>query len=281
MPDWPTFIIKEDLAPGDQAPHPNLPEGIELLRVESSRDPLFEEAYSLLNKQFGAANEMESRKVISRCLEWRAESPDKDGFAMRYEMLVLKVGDAVAAVRDHSVIVSRGEVTVHLSHVLVLPEWRRRGLASLLRTLPVTCAHRVAAEAGVPEAPVSLFCEMDPLDLTVPANRIRRVSYEKAGFLAIPPQHGYMQPDFRSPALIDADPQGPCPVPLDLLFRRVGREDEQEISGKEVLGHVERIYRMYGRNFHPDHMTPCRRWFEGFRITCPDSFPLLPPTEAN
>jgi len=281
MTDWPTFIDPEDLAPGDQVPHAKLPQGIKLHRVESTEDPLFETAYALLDEQFGDANELETREVLEKRLSWDAERIDSMGFAIRYELLVLQVGDEVVAVRDHNAIYYDGEVSVHLSHVLVLPAWRRRGLATLLRTLPVACGRRVAEDVGEPEAPVTLFCEMDPLDLTVAANRIRRISYEKAGFLAIPPVHGYMQPDFRVPALIDTDPHGPDSVPLDLLFRRVGKEAESVILGKELLAHIKRIYELYRRSMKPGHMDPCLRWYEGFRLLCPNSLPLLPPTEAK
>lgn len=281
MPQWPPFINLRDLAPGDLIPHQNLPQDIELYRIESADDPLFESAYHLLENEFSRANELELREVLINRLSWRADQPDDDGFAMRYELILLKVSGEIAAVRDHSAIVSKGEVTAHLSHVLVLPSFRRSGLATVLRTIPVAFARRTAAEAGTPEAPVTLLCEMEPPDHTILANQIRRISYEKAGFLTIPAWHGYLQPDFRAPALIHADPDGPQPVPLDLLFRRVDREKENELSGEESIHHIERIYQMYGRSFHPEHLAPCLRWFEKFKTTCPSSWPLLPPTEAK
>lgn len=281
MSGWPAFIKPGDLAPGDLVPHKDLPEDIELCRIESSDDPLFEAAYQLLEEEFGVANEIEVRDVLIDRLSWRADQTDLDGFAMRYELLVLKVAGEIAAVRDHSAIVSKGEVTVHLSHVLVVPAFRRSGLATVLRTLPVDFARRTAVEVGLPDAPVTLFCEMDPLDHSIPANKIRRISYEKAGFLTIPAWHGYLQPDFRAVALIDADPVGPEPVPLDLLFRRVNREKEIELSGKESMDHIERIYQMYGRSFQAKHMAPCLRWFTEFKSLCPEVWPLLPPSDPS
>jgi GNAT superfamily N-acetyltransferase len=278
MSEWPTFIEARDLAPGDLIPHKDLPQGLELCRIESPGDPLFELAYLLLEEEFGRANEIETRQVLMNRLQWRADQAGNSGMAMSYELIVLKVAGEVAAVRDHSAIVSGGEVTVHMSHVLVLPNWRRRGLATILRTIPVGFARNKAALAGLADAPVTLFCEMEPCDGSDPANRIRRASYEKAGFLTIPTGHGYLQPDFRAAERIELDTNGSRPVSLDLVFRRVGRETESEMSGSEFIGHVERIYEMYGRSFMAEHMAPCERWFVGLRNSSPDRWPLLLPT---
>lgn len=269
-----------DLAPGDLIPHKDLPSDIELCRVESAKDPLFETAYRLLEKEFGQANEIETREVLMDRLRWRADQADEEGFAMGYELVVLKVAGEIAAVRDHSAIISGNEVTAHLSHVLVLPDWRRRGLATVLRTLPVCFARRTAAAAGLTDAPVTLFCEMDQAIQPSLANQVRRTSYEKAGFLAIAPGHGYLQPDFRPTSLILSDPDGSKPVALDILFRRVGREDEREMGGAELCVHIGRIYRMYGRNIAPEHMAECITWFAEFRMVCQSVYPLLPPTTA-
>lgn len=281
MLDWPSFIDPCDLAPGELIPHKNLPPDIELCRVEPADASLFELAYQLLEKEFNLANEIETREVLMDRLGWRVDPVDRGGILMDYELLVLKVAGEIAAVRDHSAIVSQGEVTVHLSHVLVLPQWRRSGLATLLRTLPVTFARRIAALAGVPDPFVTLFCEMDPYDPTSAIHQIRRASYEKAGFLSIPSGHGYLQPDFRSTASIHSDPNGPRPVALDLLFRRIGRENETQINRTELIAHISRIYQMYGRNIAPEHMASYLAWFEKFREHPHEAYPLLPPTATQ
>lgn len=281
MLDWPSFIDPSDLAPGELIPHKNLPPDIELYRVEPADASLFELAYQLLEKEFNHANEIETREVLMERLGWRVDPADREDLLMDYELLVLKVAGKIAAVRDHSAIISQGEVTLHLSHVLVLPEWRRFGLATLLRTLPVTFARRTAASAGVPDAFVTLFCEMDPYDPTSTTHQARRISYEKAGFLSIPPGHGYMQPDFRATASIHSDPNGPHTVALDLLFRRIGREHETQINRTELIAHISRIYQMYGRNIAPEHMAACLAWLEKFREHSQDAYPLLPPTATR
>lgn len=280
MPEWPKYIDPRDLSFGDSVPHPHLPSGIELCRIESPEDPLFEQAYQLLDDEFCRSNEIEPRGVLIDRLSWRADQENENGFAMAYELLVLKVAGEIAAVRDHSAIVSQSEVTVHMSHVLVLPSWRRRGLATILRTLPVNFARRVAAIAGVPDAELTLFCEMDPVVPESPSlsNQVRRASYAKAGFLTIPAGHGYLQPDFRPTSLIHSDPDGPKPVTLDILFRRIGRENEVEISSSELIVHIERIYEMYQRHIAPEHMAACLAWLESFRTLPQKIYPLDKPT---
>lgn len=278
MSDWPSFIDRRDLAPGDVVPHANLPDGIELCRIESADDPLFVSAYRMLEAEFGHSNEIESRDVLTDRLSWRADRGDESGFAMGYELLALKVAGKIAAVRDHSVIISHAAATVHMSHVLVSPEWRRRGLATILRTLPVSFARRTAGMAGVPDPYLTLLCEMDPATPQSMTSQVRRASYEKAGFLAIPSGHGYLQPDFRESSVIESDPEGPKPVALDLLFRRVGKEHELEMSVAELMVHIERIYAMHRRNIAPGHMAACQLWLDAFRNSGPETYPLVPPT---
>ncbi len=275
MSSWPIFVDPADLAPGELTPHKNLPAGIELCRVESPDDPLFEVAYDLFEAEFSHANEIETRATLMDRMSWRL---DQAGLAMSYELLVLKVAGKIAAVRDHSAILSHGHVTVHLSHVLVLPDWRRMGLATVLRTLPVSFARRIASKCGVPEVQITLFCEMDLSDPSCAANQIRRISYEKAGFLSIPTGHGYFQPDFRATSLIHSDPDGAKPVELDLLFRRISREHETEINRAELVVHISHIYQMYSRNVAPEHMAAAHAWLENFRMVSQDIYPLLPPT---
>ncbi|MFA5257851.1 MAG: hypothetical protein WC360_06860 [Opitutales bacterium] len=281
MSDWPKFIDPDDLAPGDSSPHPNLSEGIRLHVVESPGDPLFDLAFRLLDDEFAKAGEMETREVLEKRLLWHPARP-MNGCRLLYRIMLLFAGDECVGLRDHTAILRDdfSDVVVHLSHVLVLPKWRRKGLATLLRTLPMTTAKECARLSGRPGAPVTLFCEMEPLDLSIPANRIRRLSYGKAGFMAVGSHLGYSQPDFRAPPLIDADPLGTRPVPFDFLLRRAGRESETVVPAFETVGCVELIYAMYGVGFRPQDMRPCLNWLADFKAR-PDLFyPLFPPIEA-
>lgn len=278
MSEWPPFIDRRDLAPGDVVPHPDLPDDIELCRIESAEDPLFAQAYRMLEAEFSPSNEIESRDVLGDRLGWRADHMDGNGFAMAYELLALRIAGEIAAVRDHSVIISHTSATVHMSHVLVAPNWRRRGLATILRTLPVNFARRSTEMAGILNPELTLFCEMDPATPDSHSSKVRRASYEKAGFLSVSTGHGYLQPDFRVAAVIESDPHGPKPVALDLLFRRIGHEHEREVSAAELMVHIERIYGMYQRHIAPAHMAACLEWFEKFRNSAQETYALVPPT---
>ena len=279
MSRWPAFLQPGDLAPGDATPHPGLPEGLELHGVTSSGDPLFETAYALLDEEFGAKGEMETREVIESRLAWDPTKP-VNGCGLKYDLMLLMVGNECVGLRDHTAIYKPGasDVVVHLSHVLVIPKWRRKGLAAILRTLPVITARNCAKAVGKPDLPVTLFCEMEPIDLSIPANKIRRTSYESAGFLAIGAGLGYMQPDFRPPSAIDADLFGSKPILFDILYRRVGREGAHTISGADVLASVESIYAMYSAGFRAKDMAPCLRWLDGFRAHARAEYTLYPPT---
>jgi hypothetical protein len=281
MTRWPHFIESRDLAPGDSTPHPALPDGIGLHIVESPADPLFATAYALLDEEFGAKGELETREVLTERMKWDPKKPTGGCRMLYHLMLLMKDGECVG-LRDHTAITSDGcdAVVVHLSHVFVVPKWRRKGLAPILRTVPVITARQCAALTGKPDAPITLFCEMEPIDLSIPANKIRRTSYGQAGFRAIGAGIGYMQPDFRPPAVIDADPMGSTPIPFDILFRRIGREEETLISGCEVVTDVELIYAMYSAGFREGDMAPCLNWLRTFKTTYAPEYTLYPPTEV-
>lgn len=281
MTRWPHFIESRDLAPGDSTPHPALPDGLRLHIVESTADPLFETAYSLLDEEFGAKGEMEAREILAARMKWDPKKPT-GGCRMLYHLMLLMKDDECVGLRDHTAITSDGcdAVVVHLSHVLVVPKWRRKGLAAILRTVPVITARKCAELVGKQDAPITLFCEMEPIDLSIPANKIRRTSYGRAGFLALGAKLGYMQPDFRPPAAIDADPEGSKPLPLDILFRRIGRETETIIPGGEVAANVELIYAMYSAGFRESDMVPCYRWLKQFKSILAPEYKLYLPTEV-
>ena len=219
------------------------------------------------------------------------------------------------AVRDQTAIVNcRGEqpiAVVHLSHVLVDPKWRRTGLSGWLRAWPLQTARECLSAAGCPTtSPITLVAEMEhpsrlnqPAGLPLPqgegrgegegidqarngrvsaatenARLIRLKAYEKAGFKKIDPRTvDYFQPDFRPPAEIDSS-DGPKPLPFGLVVRRVGREQENAISGSEVRQIVESLYTMYGEGFRDSDMAIVWRMLESYP---PDNaeIALVPPTQ--
>jgi hypothetical protein len=230
-----------DLAPGDVRSETLKLEDYEQYSIRSIRDPWFEPAYQALWSEFGAKGEMERRETL--------EARFKLTPSMVYEMILVRKDGEIAAVRDHTIIPSAGEVVVHLSHNLVMPKFRRTGLAGWMRALPVVSARQLS-----PGDFVTLAGEMEYDDKRDPDRGIRLLAYEKAGFLKIDPSRvSYFQPDFRDPASIDAS-GGAKPLPFQLIVRRVGREDVLTINGNEVRRVVQGIYRMYAAQFRPQDM---------------------------
>jgi hypothetical protein len=230
-----------DLAPGETRSASLDFEAFEVHTIRSTRDEWFETAYQALWDEFGAKGEMELRETL--------EARFKLTPLMVYEMVLVRKDGEMAAVRDHTIIPSAGEVVVHLSHNLVLPNFRRTGLAGWMRALPVVSARQLS-----PGDFLTLAGEMEYDDGKDTDRAIRLKAYEKAGFLKIDPGAvRYFQPDFRAPAIIDQT-GGARPLPFQLLVRRVGREDELTITGSEVRRTVQAIYRMYAAQFRPQDM---------------------------
>jgi GNAT superfamily N-acetyltransferase len=259
------YLRPADLAPGDVSATDFDWSELTLRRVTGPTDPEFAAAYERLWGQFGPLGEMERRHVIVERLAWDPSQPGGDA-ALLYEMLVVRRGEQLIAVRDHTAVVRRdaggrprpGPTVVHLSHVLVGASHRGTGLAAWMRALPLEAARRCARAAGVmPEASTVLVAEMEhpnPED----AARVRRLrSYERAGFQKVDPTVApYQQPDFRS--LEELGGATPVPVPLALIVRRVGRERESHLPADELAAIVDSIYAVYARHVPAAVIAPLR-----------------------
>jgi GNAT superfamily N-acetyltransferase len=223
---------------------------------------------------------MESREVIAGRLRWHPAKRVNDAW-LRYEMLLVRRNGQFVAVRDHTAIAHatpQPHAVVHLSHVLVDPSLRRTGLAGWLRAWPIQTARSCLACAALPHsAPITLVAEMEHPHPDLPQRMIRLKAYEKAGFKkADPSRVQYFQPDFRPPAEIDAS-GGPVPLPFGLILRRLGREQETSVTGRELRHTVQALFQMYAENFRATDMEAARRAF-----VCPDDdtpVPLVLPTE--
>lgn len=248
------WMVAADLAPGDSGCLLRDWSGLDLHRIRSADDPRFTKAFAALWREFHGAGEIEQADVLAERLGWDPAKP-RDGVSMLYELLLLESEGRFVAVRDHTVILIEGmtEAVVHLSHVLVDPAWRRSGLAGWLRALPVSGARRALAAAGRPvSSPVTLVAEMEFADAAKPATLVRLGAYERAGYRKVA-GISYFQPDFRAPAAIDAA-GGPVPLPLSLIVRRIGREEQETADAAEIRSMVEAIYTMYGRTFRASEM---------------------------
>lgn len=270
--------LAEDLAPGDRRVAAFDWSGFTVRRVTGPDDPDFDAAFTRLWDEFGARGEMERRTAIVDRLAWDPRRPS-DGHARLYEMLVVRRGDEIVAVRDHTAVVppDGGPTVVHLSHVLVMPSQRGSGLAGWLRALPLQTARRAAAAAGRGlDAPVLLVAEMEHPDPTDVARTIRLRSYERAGFHKVDPTAApYAQPDFRPPDVLGGD--APVSIPLALVLRRVGREDEDEMTAAELSAVIDALYGLYGVHLAAHAIAPLRDAATGW-LARHSRFRLLPPT---
>ena len=278
----PIELISSDLSPGDQKSLQFDWSAFSTHPVHGPRDPGFEIAYRHLYEEFGAQHEIETRDILVRRLLWDpALAPD--GYAMLYEMVLVRQEEQFVAVRDHSAIVPLSgppRAVVHLSHVLVAPRWRGSGLAGWMRAWPIQTARRCLREAGraAADASITLVAEMEPLTAEHPERIGRLKSYEKAGFLKIDPRAvDYLQPDFRPPDEIDAT-AGPRPLRMSLIVRRVGREEQRAMSGAEVRDIIESLYAMYGREFRELDMAAVRRQMQD--LPADDAIISLVPPSA-
>lgn len=242
----PALLTPDLLAPGDGKSAALDPAQFTWSQIRSPDDPLFETAYAALWQEFGTAHEMEMRDVLAARL--------REAGPLRCEILLVHSGVQIAAVRDHTAIACDGEIVVHLSHLLVAPEWRRSGLAGWMRAAPIRTARELAAAIGAPGCDVTLVGEMEYDDGTDPRRALRLLAYERAGCLKLDPQAvRYHQPDFRRPEVIDAS-GGARPLPFQLIIRRVGREHERVITGRELKRIVRALYAIYGAQFRAEDM---------------------------
>jgi GNAT superfamily N-acetyltransferase len=227
---------------------------------------------------------MERRRVIEERLAWDPAKP-ASGAALAYELLVLRRGGVLAALRDHTAVVRLdaagrplpGPVVVHLSHAFVVPAQRGSGIAAWLRALPLETARRCArAAAADPATAVVLVAEMEPPDPAEPGRMARLRSYERAGFQKLDPAAApYAQPDFRPAELLAGET--PQAIPLSLVLRRVGREHEPSMPAAELAAVVAAIYAVYAVHVPAAALEPLRADAAVWTAREP-SFRLLPPT---
>lgn len=270
--------IASDLSPGDSRCAPFDFAELTIDRIERSDDPLFERAYEFLWNEFGARHEVEQKHVLVARLK---RDPGKiiGGFSFLYEMIVVRSGEELAAVRDHTAIVPRdgSEIVVHLSHLLIATSWRGAGLAGWMRAFPIQTARRAAKIAGIrrrKKLDITLVAEMEHPDSNQIDTLIRLKSYQRAGFLKVDPfAIAYHQPDFRHFAEIDAT--GVRPLPMALIVRQVGRENQSSLGGEALRHLVRALYAMYGLELRPKDMAALVAETER---QPPEIVRLLPPT---
>lgn len=238
----------------------------------------FDEGYRALDAAFGPKGELERREVLSTWLAGAHTEPGAPIVATYHMLLARDVADGrLAGVRDCFVTLDRAarRCVVLLSHALVLPEFRRSGLAALLRAAPVALARRALDAAGLGagagEVEILLAAEMEAID---PGDRdtvVRLLAYGRAGFAVIPPSVlPYAQPDFR-----DVEALGVAPVPLPLLavVRQVGEEERADIPRARAESFLRHYQAVHAYEVSPGELAPIREnalaalaAFEGERV---------------
>jgi GNAT superfamily N-acetyltransferase len=272
--------LEKLLAPGDAKSADVDWSGYEFRVIESPDDPAFEDAYAALWREFGPVAEIETPAVLALRLGWDPSSVT-DGLHLLYRLVLLTCGGRFVAARDHTAILPAAEgaeCVVHLSHLLVAPDFRRTGVAGAMRALPLLTAQECIRRSGR-EGPVAvtLAAEMEHPDPGNPVRMQRLIAYAKAGYSKPDPRVvPYLQPDFRDPADIDASGGAPRPLPFSMILRRVGREGERDMSGAELQQIASALYRMYALGFRASDMAPV--WDNLARFPDDDArVALLPP----
>lgn len=268
-----------DFQPGDIAPG----EGAEKVAAALSRFELvsvrtpdeFSAGFALLDAQFGPTGEIERRETLEKWLAAGSLSRPDAAIHARYHMLLAYDGERLAGVRDCFVTVDprAGRVVVLLSHSLVLPEWRRTGLAALLRAAPAVLARHDAATDGIANPEIILAAEMEMVEPHDRASVIRYIAYGRAGFRAISPTLlPYAQPDFR-----DLEALGitePRPLPFVAMVRPLGVEDRAEIAREHVAAVVHHFQAVHASHCKPEHLAVIRD--HALRALAADPRPVLP-----
>lgn len=208
----------------------------------------FDEAYRAMDAFFGPRGEIERRET----LQGLVREPDRvghDGLQIHYHLVTAhdENGD-LAGARDCFVTVSeaRRVCLVFLSHALVLPAYRRTGLAVILRSMPATLGRAAIKETFGADraADLLLAAEMEPVDPTDPDTVVRLLAYGRSGFSVIAPDHlPYLQPDFRDLAALGVPAR---PIPLMPVVRWVGNEDRVEVPNRLAMAFDRHIHGVHG-----------------------------------
>lgn len=246
-----TFVLTEDEVEDDKGK--GAVARYVLDEVDSTQSALFEAAYGALDAEFGGRGELERREVVEKWLR----SPEPRTF----HLLTARTHDgSMAAIRDCHVCVDRkaNAIVVYLAHVLVMPEHRRSGLASLMRAAPLALARRIAAQSGLPSPDILLAAEMEPAIKDDPATLVRLVAYGRSGFSAIDPaRFPYCQPDFRD--LERMPGEAAHPHPFIGIVRWIGHDGAPSLPKRLATAYVEDLYGVFGTHCRATDLEPIRR----------------------
>ncbi|AKT36975.1 hypothetical protein [Chondromyces crocatus] len=233
---------------------------LERFALEAAADAAaFDEGYHALNAVFGPRGEIERAEVLHRWSSGPRFPPEAWPARIQssYHMVLARdrtQQGALAGVRDCFVtldLAARRCVAL-LSHTLVLPPYRRSGLAALLRAAPVGLCRQALTAAGLDPSTseIILFAEMEPAVAEEPDTIIRLLAYGRAGFSVIPPAlFPYVQPDFRDLVTLGVPP---APIPLLAVIRQVGEETRRTIPRARAEGCLRQIHAIHACDNRPE-----------------------------
>jgi hypothetical protein len=135
--------------------------------------------------------------------------------------------------------------------VLVAPEHRRMGLASLMRAAPLTLGRNALGRRG----DILLAAEMEPAVRDATDTLVRLVAYGRAGFRVVTPEAlPYCQPDFRDPSIIGTSPR---PLPLLAVVKRHG-DDGPMLPHALAEAYVRHLYAVFSTHCREEHLAAPR-----------------------
>ena len=253
-----------------------------LEQVTSAEDPLFDAAYTLLDREWAASGGLEPRSVAAGYVSAATAGLQRDGIAICPHLVVARDRDgAIAGVRDgHTTVdAASGRCVVFLAHGIVLPAWRRSGVATLLRSLPTTMAREIVRAQTGGSLPTLLAAEMDPVDPANPDTIVRLIAYGRSGFSIIPPDVlPYCQPDFRALERTGGAPR----VIAQLAVVRLLGHDADTLPIAWARAHVRHLHAVHGTHAHSPLLDLAAAFAErALDRHGPGHVPLLrPPTTA-
>ncbi|WP_437278844.1 hypothetical protein WME90_47855 [Sorangium sp. So ce375] len=258
------IVDPRDICPGE-GPE-KVARALAQFSVDEAQDiAAFDEGYRALDAVFGPKGELERREVLAAWFAGELTDPAAPITATYHMLLARDAGGRLAGVRDCYVTLDRAarRCVALLSHALVLPDFRRTGLAALLRAAPVALARGAirdaglaGAEAGGDGAEVMLAAEMEAVDPDDRDTVVRLIAYGRAGFAIVPPTVlPYAQPDFRDTAALGA---APVPLPLLAVVRQVGEEERGEIPRARAESFLRHYQAVHVREVDPNALVPIR-----------------------
>ncbi|HND29574.1 MAG TPA: hypothetical protein PKY30_08160 [Myxococcota bacterium] len=242
-------LFAEDFSP------PERQRGLDAMRSYTGHliegpGPEFDQAYAALWEEFGEKGELENRAVLLDDL--KGPRP-RNGGVVRYHLMTFHEGERLVGIRDVFSVCfpDRKFCYVLLSHSLVLPAWRRSGVATLIRAAPAAAARRALQEEGAAlDCDRLLMAEMDPIDPHSDPTVIRVLAYGKAGFRMIAPDWlPYVQPDFSDWKVQN---RAPRPIPMVPVLRWVGHEEAEALPAQMIRGLLDGIDAIHLKDYPED-----------------------------